>query len=133
MTLFAFTVAATLSVYLLPFTGPIAHEQVHPTWAANAVAVVAAFLIVYVALRIVGASISRALRAQATLGTLDRAVGLGFGVARALVVLGVVYLVFSATPLQRPPDLIAQRQAVSPLPHRWPDPRVPGAGAACGR
>jgi membrane protein required for colicin V production len=108
VTLFAFTVAATLSVWLLPFTSPIAHAHVHPSWAANMVATVVTFLAAYIALRVLGASVSRGLRSQATLGSIDRTVGLGFGVARALVVLGVVYLVFSATPVGRPPALIAQ-------------------------
>ena len=104
--LFAFTVAAALSVYLLPFTAPLARSTVHPSWAANAVAVGLSFLIVYFGVRLVGSGVSRSLRSQSTLGTLDRAVGLGFGVARALVVLGVVYLVFNATPSGRAPELL---------------------------
>ena len=106
VTLFAFTVAATLSVYLLPFTAPVARQSVHPPWAANAVAVALAFLIAYVGLRLLGANLSRAVRAQSTLGSLDRTVGLAFGVVRALVVLGVVYLVFNATPFGRTPALL---------------------------
>jgi membrane protein required for colicin V production len=106
VTLFAFTIAAALAVYLLPFTAPIARHSVHPAWAANAAAVVAAFLIAYIALRVLGSSVSKALRSQATLGTIDRAVGLGFGVVRALVILGVFYLIFTATPLGRPPVLV---------------------------
>ena len=106
VTLFAFTVAATLSVYLLPFTAPVARQNVHPPWAANAVAVALAFLIAYIGLRLLGANLSRAIRSQSTLGSLDRTVGLAFGVLRALVVLGVVYLVFNATPFGRPPPLL---------------------------
>jgi membrane protein required for colicin V production len=105
VTLFAFTIAAALAVYLLPFTAPIARHSVHPAWAANAAAVVVAFLIAYIALRVLGSSISKALRSQATLGTIDRVIGLGFGVVRALVILGVFYLIFTATPLGRPPAL----------------------------
>ena len=106
VTLFAFTVAATLSVYLLPFTTPLALKTVHPVWAANAVAAAVSFLVAYVGLRLLGSNLSRAIRSQATLGSLDRTIGLAFGVVRALVVLGVVYLVFSATPAGRPPDLM---------------------------
>lgn len=106
VTLFAFTAAATLSVYLLPFTTPLALKSVHPPWAASAVAAALAFLIAYIGLRLLGSNVSRAIRSQATLGSVDRTVGLGFGIVRALVVLGVVYLVFSATPLGRPPELI---------------------------
>ncbi len=106
VTLFAFTVAAALSVYLLPFTAPVARQTVHPPWAANAVAVGLAFLIAYIGLRLLGANLSRAIRSQSTLGSLDRTVGLAFGVLRALVVLGVVYLVFNATPFGQPPPLL---------------------------
>ena len=106
VTLFAFTVAAALSVYLLPFTAPIARQNVHPPWAANGVAVALAFLIAYIGLRLLGANLSRAVRSQSTLGSLDRTVGLAFGVTRALVVLGVVYLVFNATPFGQPPPLL---------------------------
>jgi membrane protein required for colicin V production len=106
VTLFAFTAAATLSVYLLPFTTPIALKSVHPAWAANAAAAAVSFLIAYIGLRLLGSSLSKAIRSQATLGSLDRSVGLAFGVVRALVVLGVVYLVFSTTPLGRPPELM---------------------------
>ena len=108
VTLFAFTVAAALSVYLLPFTAPVARQNVHPPWAANAVAVALAFLVAYVGLRLLGASLSRAIRGQSTLGTLDRTVGLAFGVMRGLVVLGVVYLVFNATPFGEPPPLLTR-------------------------
>jgi membrane protein required for colicin V production len=106
VTLFAFTVAAALSVYLLPFTKPLALRTVHPVWAANAVAVGLSFLITYIGLRLAGSSLSKAIRSQATLGSLDRTLGLAFGVVRALVVLGVVYLVFAATPAHRPPELM---------------------------
>ena len=106
--LFAFTLAATAALYLLPFTAPLARAEVHPAWAANAAAVAVSFLIVYFGVRLLGGGVSRSLRSQATLGTLDRTVGLAFGVARALVVLGVVYLVFNATPFGRPPDLLTQ-------------------------
>ena len=106
--LFAFTAAATLSVYLLPFTAPVALRTVHPLWAANAVAVALSFLIAYVGFRLLGSNLSRAVRSQSTLGQLDRTVGLAFGVVRALVVLGVIYLVFSAAPFGWPPELITQ-------------------------
>ena len=105
VTLFAFTVAASVSVYALPFTAPVARETVHPVWAANAVAVGLSFLIAYVALRLLGANLSSSLRGHSTLGSLDRGLGLAFGVVRALVVLGVVYLVFAATPFSQPPVL----------------------------
>jgi membrane protein required for colicin V production len=106
VTLFAFTTAATVSVYLLPFTTPVALNTVRPVWAANAVAAAVSFLIAYIGLRLLGSNLSKAIRGHATLGLLDRTVGLAFGVTRALVVLGVVFLVFSATPAGQPPPIL---------------------------
>ena len=106
--LFAFSLAAAASVYLMPLTAPLARAEIHPAWVANAAAVVVAFLIVYFGVRLLGGGVSRSLKGQATLGTLDRSFGLAFGVARALVVLGVVYLVFNANPFGRAPDLLTQ-------------------------
>ena len=93
---FAFTIAAWIAVTLLPFSGPIARRSIHPGWAANGAALVVAFLLAYVALRVLGHWLSTVLKSQATLGTLDRGFGVAFGLVRALVVLGVFYMVFNA-------------------------------------
>jgi membrane protein required for colicin V production len=105
--LVAFTAAAALAVWLLPYTGPFAQATVHPAWASNAVAVAVCFLIAYFAIRFFGNRLSQSLHGHATLGPLDRTAGLAFGVVRALVLLGVVFLVFKATPSGQPPPLIA--------------------------
>lgn len=98
VSLFAFGLAAMAALFLLPITAPLARHMVHPSWAANAVAVAVIFLVAYVALRVMGSTVSAALHRQSTLGAMDRTVGLGFGIVRALVILGVFYLVFSAVP-----------------------------------
>jgi membrane protein required for colicin V production len=98
VSLFAFSLASALAVFLLPLTAPVARHTIHPGWAANAAAVIVIFVIAYVALRVLGSTLSAFLKRQSTLGALDRGVGLGFGLARALILLGVFYLVFSAVP-----------------------------------
>lgn len=100
--LFAFILAAMASVFLLPFSGRLARHLAHPAWAASAAAVIVVFVIAYIALRVLGASVSSALRRQATLGMMDRGVGFGFGVVRALVAFGMFFLAFNAV---TPPDL----------------------------
>lgn len=105
---FAFTLAALSAVFLLPFSSSEARRLVHPPWAAGIVAGAVIFLVVYIALRVAGASLSSRLRSQGTLGALDRGAGLGLGVARGLLTLGVFYLVFSAvTPAWLIPDWIS--------------------------
>ncbi len=98
VSLFAFSLASALAVFLLPLTAPIARHMIHPSWAANAAAVILIFVIAYVALRVLGSTVSAVLKRQSTLGALDRGVGLGFGLGRAFILLGVFYLVFSAVP-----------------------------------
>lgn len=103
VTVFAFTLAAVAAVYLLPFSGPLFRDLVKPAWASTAAAVVAVFVIAYILLRLAGHWMSARLHARAALGTVDRTIGLGFGVVRALVFLGVFYLIFN---LATPPELV---------------------------
>ena len=115
ITVFAFTLSALAAVVLLPLSGPLARHLVHPSWAANAAAVVAVFAIVFVALRIIGQLITARLDGRSPLGAANRLVGLAFGVVRALVVFGVFYLVFSAaTPRELTPRWVAD-SALFPL------------------
>lgn len=109
VTVFAFTLAAMAALYLLPMVGPLVGDHVKPAWAANAVAVVAVFLIAFVALRVAAHFVTQRLHETATLGTIDRTIGLGFGILRALVFLGVFYLAFNvATPPELLPRWISQ-------------------------
>ena len=103
VTVLAFGIAALASVIMLPLAGPLARQTIHPDWAGNALAVVVVFIIVYIVFRMAGGWVTARLHSQAALGTLDRTIGLGFGVIRALIFLGVFYLVFNAA---TPTDLI---------------------------
>lgn len=108
-TVVAFVAAAFISLFALRFTGPMALKAVHPSWAANGVAVVVVFIGAYVLLRILGAGLTRSVQNTQALGGLDRLVGGGFGVIRALVLLGIFDLVFSAaTPTDRMPSWITK-------------------------
>jgi membrane protein required for colicin V production len=66
------------------------------------------FVVVYLALRLIGGRIASQVQATQGLGVLDRSIGLGFGLVRALVVLGAFNLVFNAaTPPERVPKWIS--------------------------
>lgn len=109
VTVFAFTLAAMAALYLLPMVGPLVAERVKPGWAANAVAVVGVFLAAFIALRVAAHVLIQRLHETAALGTIDRTIGLGFGILRALVFLGVFYLAFNvATPPELLPRWISQ-------------------------
>jgi membrane protein required for colicin V production len=81
----------------------------------HAAAILVTFVIVFVLLRLLGAQITKTLHADGALGTLDRLMGLAFGLLRGLVVLGVFSLVFHmATPPDRVPSWMS-KSALYPL------------------
>ena len=107
VTVLAFLVAAAISLLSLRFTGPLARNAIDPDWAALAAAILIVFAIVYVGLRVVGSRLTERVQDAENFGMLDRAVGVGFGLVRALVLLGVFNLVFTAaTPAERTPQWI---------------------------
>ncbi len=103
VTVAAFIFAALAAVFLLRFTAPLARAAIDPDWAAVGVAIAVVFLIVYIAVRVFGGSLTARIHGS-TFGSFDRAVGLGFGLIRGLVFLGVLHLVFhTVTPAERIP------------------------------
>ena len=107
MTVLAFILAVLISLFALRFTGPIFRNSIENGWVANALAILIVFVAAFILIRVIGAALTRRLHTTHALGTLDRLVGVGFGVVRALVLLGVFYMVFNAaTPPERVPPWI---------------------------
>jgi len=107
VTALSFILAAIISLLLLRITGPMARAMFDPDWLAVGVALVLVFLAAYIGLRLLGGRLSKGVKETAGLGTLDRTVGVGIGLVRALVVLGAFNLVFNAaTPAARSPQWI---------------------------
>lgn len=110
--LLSFVLAAFLALIALPFTGPMGRALIDPDWAGSVFAVVAAFLVIYFGLRILGSIISQQTQANPHLGGVDRFLGFSIGVIRALLVLGVVHLlVVAALPGERTPKWLTQAVA----------------------
>jgi membrane protein required for colicin V production len=108
MTVLAFLLAAMFAVATLGLSGALARQTIHPEWMANGVALIVVFIIVYVALRVAGGIISHRVKTAEHLGAVDRAVGVGFGVVRAFVLLGAFNIVLNlATPADRMPHWIS--------------------------
>ena len=106
VTVAAFGLAALAAIFSLRFTAPLARAAVDPDWAAVGVAIVGVFLLVYIALRVFGGSLTRKVQSS-MLGPFDRSIGLGFGLVRGLIALGVFHLVLHAvTPSDRIPEWI---------------------------
>lgn len=108
VTVLSLGAAAMIAVYALRYTGPLARKAIDPDWTANVAAVLVVFIVVYITLRLVGGALARTVQATEGLGFLDRSVGLGFGLLRALIVLGAFNLAFNAaTPAERVPKWIS--------------------------
>ena len=104
----ALALAAIVAFVALRFTGPIARHAIHTAWLANVAAVLVVFVTLYALLRVLAAALSRGLHRNGALGALDRTVGAGFGLARALVFLGLLNLTLNAImPAERMPTWIS--------------------------
>jgi membrane protein required for colicin V production len=115
--LLALIVAAVLAVLALPTSGPFFRSFVHPAWLGTIAAAAAVFVVTFVALRLIGAGLARHVQSTQVLGFLDRSLGLLIGLARGLIVLGALFLMFDAATPQdlRPPWITGAR--TWPLAH----------------
>lgn len=105
--LFAFGVSAAATLLMLPFTRRLAGSFFHQPLIALTVAVILGFAVVYIGFKVVGSWIAGQVQQQAILGGADRALGLGIGAVRALILLGLFALVFDrATPAEMKPPWI---------------------------
>jgi membrane protein required for colicin V production len=107
-TVLALLVAAAAALWGLRFSGPLMRGMLEPVWAANVAAVLLVFVVIYIALRLIGGRIANRVQATNVLGFLDRVIGAGFGLVRSLVVLGAFHLALIAVaPPERIPQWIA--------------------------
>jgi membrane protein required for colicin V production len=101
---FSVLVAGLIALLALPITGKIGRTILDPDWAGTVAAVVVVFVFVGLMLRLVAAWLSQSLQEHDHLGGADRMAGLGFGLLRGLVFLGIIHLMlYAATPAGRIP------------------------------
>jgi len=109
--LVALVAAAGLAVFGLPVFGPMVREVVHPGWLGTIASLVVVFAVAFITLRLIGAAIARHVQNTQMLGFLDRSLGLLIGLGRGLIVLGALYLMFTAaTPQDLRPRWITGAQ-----------------------
>ncbi len=107
-TVIAFVLAVVIALLSLRLTGGFARHLIHPAWAANLTALIVGFLVSYMAIRLIGAVITRSVHEVHVLGGIDRVAGLGIGLIRGFVLLGLFQMVFAAaTPRERMPHWIS--------------------------
>ena len=120
-TLLAFALSLVLALVGARFVSPLIAQAVHIAWMATALATLGVFVIAYAVLRSLGGALSEGVRDTALSG-LDRGLGLGIGLARGVLILGVFgLLIGAAVPAQRLPGWISQARLY---------PLAEGAGAA---
>jgi membrane protein required for colicin V production len=88
--------AAAFAVFGLPVFSPMVRHVVHPNWLGTVATLVLVFVVTYILLRLVGGALARQIQQSNFIGTLDRSVGLFIGLARGLIVLGALNLLFNA-------------------------------------
>jgi len=107
VSLIALVFAAGVAILGLSTTAPMARKLIHLDWLATAAALIVVFVIVFALIRLVGAIIARQVQQTDFLGFLDRSLGLLIGLARGLIVLGALNLMFNAaTPKEMQPHWI---------------------------
>lgn len=94
--LMALVVAAGLAVLGLPVFAPSLREVVKPDWLGTVAALAVVFVFAFIALRLIGAGIAQRVQKTQMLGFLDRSLGLLIGLGRGLIVLGALFLMFTA-------------------------------------
>lgn len=115
ITLVSFGVAAIVSLLILPITAPIGRGLIDPDWAGSIAAAVVGFVLIYFGLRLAGSLMSKSAKGHASLGPVDRFLGVLVGAARALILLGAIHLVtVAALPGERTPSWLTDA-AVRPL------------------
>jgi len=103
----ALIVGALVAVFTLAKSAPAVRHFVHPDWLGTGVALIGVFLLVYLLVRVTGGIIARQIQETDFLGALDRSIGLAIGLARGLLVLGALNLMFNAaTPKDLQPHWI---------------------------
>jgi len=99
--LIAFFLALVISFISEPYLARTFHLDTITAYIAAFVI----FLLIYFGFRYLGHALSEKIQKQKALNTLDRVLGIGIGIFRTLVVLGVFHLLFSlVTPIERQPN-----------------------------
>ncbi len=100
-----------------PYTQPIARQHIADPGIADAVAFGAVFIVVLAILLLVAGIISRVVR-RSMLGSLDRTLGLAFGVVRGAVLIASAYIIAGfAFPIEQWPAPVLEARSL-PLVYR---------------
>ncbi len=108
LTIFAWVAASFGCLYFGPYIIPLTKSLVSPAWAASLLAYAAVFLAVFIPFAFISHRFSESVKSS-PIGPLDRAAGVGFGVVRGLVLVGLAYLAFTYfVPIRQQPHWVTE-------------------------
>lgn len=107
-TLLALILSLFIAAFAARLVSPLLAHMIRISWMAHAVAMLLIFVVSYAILRTLGGLLTSGVR-NAGLSGLDRILGLGVGLGRGLLVIGLMgVLIAAAIPAQRVPAWISQ-------------------------
>jgi membrane protein required for colicin V production len=105
----SFFAAITAALYGVRLLGDMGRDLIDPDWAGTAAAGAISFVIAFLLVNGIGSAVVASIYEVQILGILDRSIGLGFGLMRALVILGSFNIAFNmVTPANLRPAWLDQ-------------------------
>lgn len=94
-----------------PVFQPLLNGAIRPAWLEWLLVFIGTFLVVFIPLSIMSYRLSQMVK-QSEIGPVDRVLGLIFGAARGLVIVGLAYIAFTAlVPLKNHPASLMQARS----------------------
>ena len=107
LSIFAWIAAAFATLWFGPWLVHLTRGMISPSWLGMLVGYSAVFLVVLIPLSFVSYRLSEGVK-KSQVNAVDGALGGAFGVVRALAIIGIAYLIFSAfVPIPSHPGWIA--------------------------
>jgi membrane protein required for colicin V production len=111
----------------LPTMRPIVHQWVQTPEVVDIISFVVVFLAALIILTLIAGSAGRLVR-RSTLGSIDRTLGLLFGIARGAAVIVIAYILGQMVfPIERWPDVVLDARTLTPTYEaaRWVRDQLP--------
>jgi membrane protein required for colicin V production len=91
----AWVIGGYAALRLTPVVEPMLHGAIKPAWLEEMAVGIGIFLLIFVPLAILSGRLSAKVKSSMA-GSVDRLLGLIFGIARGLAIVGLAYIAFSA-------------------------------------
>lgn len=118
--LFTWVGSASTTYFVLPLMGGIAREHINNPMIADAVSSIILFIIFLIIFSLISGAISNSVK-QSRLGSIDRALGVVFGITRAVVMICCVEIILSTFTLRSQQSETIQQARFTPMIRRGAD------------